>query len=89
MQNITIRRFFSSPAGQPLLGRHSVTPIELYRIQTGVKVKLRDYDVQAKQGRTSFDVVLKDGLVHPAKGDNFIGLDMEFQMSEIDCISRT
>mmetsp|Transcript_18707 Transcript_18707/g.26193 ORF Transcript_18707/g.26193 Transcript_18707/m.26193 type:complete len:169 (+) Transcript_18707:18-524(+) len=70
---VPLARGFSTEGKKPLLGKFDHIPIELYRIQTGVKVNLRDYDVQKKAGRTSFDVVLKNGLVLPSEGDFFMG----------------
>lgn len=55
------------------MGKYTETPVTLYRIQTGSKVKLRDFDVQKKAGKKSFDLVTKNGLVYPATGDLFMG----------------
>lgn len=68
------RSFCSEPPKRKLIGRYNATPIELYRIQTGVKVNLRDYEEQRKKGRTSFDLVTKNGMVYPAEGEFFIGM---------------
>lgn len=40
-------------------------PRTLYRIQPRLPVSLRDFDLQRKKGRSSFDVVTHDGLVEP------------------------
>ncbi|KAF7305095.1 hypothetical protein MKEN_01224700 [Mycena kentingensis (nom. inval.)] len=58
---------------RPLLGRFTVLPIELGRVQSGRKVKLRDYETQVKLERFSYDLKLHDGMVLPAEGDDFIG----------------
>ena len=65
------RRFYSTTA-KPLLGKFNETPLVLYRIQSGAKASLRDYETQKAKGRTSFDLVLKDNLVIPYKGENFV-----------------
>ena len=58
---------------QRLIGRYSdFVPIDLYRIQSGEKVRLREYERQMARGLASFDLRLDhegDGLVHPATGD--------------------
>jgi hypothetical protein len=60
--------------GQPLLGRYTVVPVDLFRINASANVILRDYEAQKKKGRSSFDVKLaEDGLVHPKPGDTFEG----------------
>jgi len=57
-----------------LIGRHTVLPLPLFRIQSGDKASLREYEDQKKKGRTSFDLKLgADGKVHPAPCPEFIG----------------
>lgn len=65
----------SSPSRPPLLGRYQITPLELFRINSGKNIVLRDYAVQrAQHGRRSYDLHLgPDGLVHPKTGPNFGG----------------
>ena len=65
-------RFYSTTLERPLKGKFTETPLVLYRIQSAQKVSLRDYDSQKSKGRTSFDLVLQNGLVIPSKGDNFV-----------------
>ncbi|KAG6827096.1 hypothetical protein H0H92_013228 [Tricholoma furcatifolium] len=63
-----------APASRPLLGRYTdKVPCDLARVQSGRNVKLRDYETQVKQKRFSYDLKLKDGVVMPADGPNFIG----------------
>ncbi|KAI9319559.1 hypothetical protein DFJ73DRAFT_635296 [Zopfochytrium polystomum] len=58
----------------PLLGRHRVVPVDLFRINNTDKVVLRDYAAQFYLGRPSYDlVVAEDGMVHPRDGPNFEG----------------
>jgi len=66
-------RGYSTRPIRPLLGRYAdQVPVELARVQSGRKVRLRDYDSQMKLGRYSFDLKLKDGLVLPYEGDDFV-----------------
>lgn len=54
--------------------RYTEVPTDLFRIQSGQKVKLREYAVQKTAGRAAYDLhVHPDGLVHPAEGDIFKG----------------
>lgn len=53
--------------------RFTIVPQTLYRIQPKLPVKLRDFDTQMAKASASFDLKLKDGFVHPAEGDQFIG----------------
>lgn len=73
----SLRRQYASaakaPSPRPLLGRFDHIPIDLARVQSGTNVRLRDYEQQKALKRFSFDLKLKDGLVHPAEGENFIG----------------
>lgn len=47
------------------MARFSYAPISLYRIQSNLPVKLRDYERQISLDRQSFDLKLHNGLVHP------------------------
>jgi len=59
------------------LGRYTVIPVELFRINASEKVILRDFKAQEDKGRTSFDVKLaEDGLVHPKTGQTFEGEEL-------------
>lgn len=70
--NLTARMIQQRPA---ILGRYSVAPVDLFRVNSGKKVKLRDYAAQTQSGRGLYDLHVKgDGLVHPAFGDNFEGV---------------
>ena len=40
-------------------------PLTLYRIQPRLPVYLRPWHEQRAKGRTSFDLVLRGGFVHP------------------------
>jgi hypothetical protein len=61
MSNFVVKRFKS-------------LPVTLYRLQGKVPVRLRVYAEQMEKGRTSYDLKTgEDGLVHPAKGDVWIG----------------
>jgi len=57
------------------VSRFKKLPVTLYRLQRQLPVSLRDFAVQMAAGRQSYDLKLNpdDGLVHPAKGDTFIG----------------
>lgn len=58
-----------------LLGRYSRFPLQMYRIQSSQKAKLRPFDEQKKLGRTSFDLKIRDDdLVHPRPIDHFLGI---------------
>ncbi|WOO78417.1 uncharacterized protein LOC62_02G001964 [Vanrija pseudolonga] len=48
-----------------IMKRYTQLPFSLYRTQPGLPVRLRSYEEQAALGRSSFDVVLHDGLVLP------------------------
>ncbi|KAJ6625987.1 hypothetical protein B0H10DRAFT_1782217 [Mycena sp. CBHHK59/15] len=66
----------SAPAKKlyPLLGRYTVLPTELFRINSSTDVVLRDYAMQQEKDRTSYDLhIQEDGLVHPKPGPNFEG----------------
>ena len=70
----TFRRHFAAAApSRPLLGRYNHVPVDLARVQSGTNVRLRDYEQQKALKRFSYDLKLKDSLVIPAEGDNFIG----------------
>jgi hypothetical protein len=47
------------------MSRYTQLPVTLYRIQSKLPVRLRDYEVQKSKGLTSYDLKLKNGLVHP------------------------
>lgn len=75
-------RYFSgspsltSPAPRkfrPLCGRYTEElPIELFRMNNGRNINVRDYKAQMQKQRTSYDLhVQPDGLVHPYTGDFF------------------
>ncbi|KAH8092570.1 hypothetical protein BXZ70DRAFT_1010661 [Cristinia sonorae] len=69
-----LSRSFASRALRPLIARHTETfPVDLARVQSGLNVRLRDYEKQVALKRYSYDLKLVDGKVWPAKGDNFIG----------------
>lgn len=59
----------------PLIARYTESfPVDLFRIGASDKVILRDYQVQKKLGRTSYDLHIQDdGKVHPRPGPNFDG----------------
>ncbi|KAG6850367.1 hypothetical protein H0H93_014321 [Arthromyces matolae] len=68
------RAFATKAPSRPLIGRYTdKVPVDLARVQSGWSVKLRDYETQREQKRFSYDLKLKDGLVMPAEGPNFIG----------------
>ncbi|KAG4077579.1 hypothetical protein HA402_003006 [Bradysia odoriphaga] len=57
-----------------LLGVYDCLPCELFRINGGVNVILRDFETQRSKGRSAFDVVLdSNGLVQPSAGNHFLG----------------
>lgn len=57
---------------RPMLGKYSHIPIELFRVNDGPQVRLRDSEQQHNLGRRSYDLHLgNDGLVHPIAGDLF------------------
>lgn len=59
----------------PLIGRYTgVVPTRLCRVQSGTKVNLRDYAVQQRLGRSSYDLRTADGVFKPANRDEFIGM---------------
>ena len=50
--------------GKPLVARFAKrTPVNLFRIQVGVNVKLRAHADQLAAGRSSYDIKVHDGLV--------------------------
>jgi hypothetical protein len=54
--------------------RFTRLPLTLYRIQPKLPVSLRSYQEQVRKGRSSFDLTLRDDLVHPvAEGTAFQG----------------
>eukprot|EP00056_Hartaetosiga_gracilis_P014547 m.240827 g.240827 ORF g.240827 m.240827 type:complete len:154 (-) comp16133_c0_seq1:203-664(-) len=55
-----------------LLRRYARLPINMYRIQNGASVNLRDFDTQMAKGRKAFDLKLHDGLVLPMKSETFV-----------------
>jgi hypothetical protein len=70
------RQFSQDGTPRKIIARYTdKIPITLFRIYAGgKKVKLRDYDIQVAKGSASYDLRLKDGLVHPAPLDDiFIG----------------
>ncbi|KAF9017857.1 hypothetical protein BDZ89DRAFT_1074494 [Hymenopellis radicata] len=69
------RAFYSTEKPKPpLLGRYTTVPYELFSINATKKVILRDFAEQKAKGRSSYDLhIHEDGLVHPAKGDFWIG----------------
>ncbi|TFK69521.1 hypothetical protein BDN72DRAFT_796412 [Pluteus cervinus] len=57
-----------------LLGRYNIIPYDIFRTQNGPKVALRDYEVQKRLGRRSYDLhVGPGGMVQPSFGANFNG----------------
>ncbi|KAJ7075795.1 hypothetical protein B0H15DRAFT_916593 [Mycena belliarum] len=71
-------RAYSTPVGsRPLIARYApgtALPVDLARVQSGLHVRLREYEAQKALKRFSYDLkVQPDGLVHPAEGPNFIG----------------
>jgi hypothetical protein len=57
-----------------LVSRFKRLPVTLYGLQGCLPVSLRDHATQMAAGRPSYDIKMHDdGLVHPAKGDTFIG----------------
>lgn len=56
-----------------LLGRFAVFPCDLFRVQAGRSVSLRDREKQTALGRFSYDLELHEGKVLPAVGGDFIG----------------
>ncbi len=78
VKRLPIRRFprmskSAFKAVRPLLGRFDTTPLEMFRIQAGRAVKLRDHAVQSARNLRAFDLHLHDGLVLPRPGPNFEG----------------
>jgi hypothetical protein len=71
------RTYATKAASRPLIARYgpgSSLPVDLARVQSGLNVRLRDYETQKALNRFSYDLHIKeDGLVHPADGPNFIG----------------
>ena len=67
-------RSLARGAPRPLLGRYNVLPYDIFRIQSGPQVSLRDYEVQKQLGRRSYDLhVGPGGTVRPSVGENFNG----------------
>ncbi len=56
---MSVKRFFQVPLPLVRIGR--------------LPVALRDFETQMAKRSSSFDLKLRDGLVHPAVGDKFIG----------------
>lgn len=57
-----------------LLGVYKILPCELFRVNNTAEVRLRDYAIQTKLKRRSYDLRLdKSGLVQPSKSGNFDG----------------
>jgi hypothetical protein len=72
-------RSLSSKALRPLLGRHTVIPYDIFRIQLGPQVTLRDFQVQKRLGRRAYDLhVGPGGMVQPSVGDKFQGMILLF-----------
>ncbi|KAJ7141297.1 hypothetical protein C8R44DRAFT_693103 [Mycena epipterygia] len=71
------RSYAAQTASRPLIARYApgtALPVDLARVQSGMNVRLRDYETQKALKRFSYDLKVKeDGLVHPAEGPNFIG----------------
>lgn len=65
----------ASGARGSILGRYTVFPTTLVRLQTGKGVAFREYEEQVKKGSRSYDFTKReDGLYHPAPLSNeFIG----------------
>ena len=65
----------ASKKRSPLLGTYNYIYRDLFRVNSGEKVILRDFSSQKRLDRSSYDLVLKeDGLVHPAENTgNFEG----------------
>lgn len=64
--------------------RHTVTPLQLFRVQAGKNVILRDYASQMAKKSQSFDLRLNEkGLVLPLPVDqtNFTGNDLTFRFA--------
>ncbi|KAJ7490589.1 hypothetical protein FB451DRAFT_1079381 [Mycena latifolia] len=71
------RAYAATGIRSPLIARYApgtALPVDLARVQSGMNVRLRDYETQKKLKRFSYDLkVQEDGLVHPAEGPSFIG----------------
>ena len=65
LRNRLLRSLSTKPR-PPLLGTYNFIYRDLFRVNATEKVILRDFESQKKLGRSSYDLVLKDGLVHPA-----------------------
>lgn len=59
--------------GQPIHGRYTVLPVDLFRIMLGPNIRLREKSFQESKGRLSYDLIAHNGLIKPAEGDFFIG----------------
>ena len=58
----------------PLLGRHRVFPIDLFRVNAGGKVVLHDFGSRKVLGFKEYDLkVHPDNKVHPRLGDFYQG----------------
>ncbi|KAE8189224.1 hypothetical protein CF336_g5829 [Tilletia laevis] len=59
----------------PLIGRYTDSfPVELFRVNGGDRIFLRDYHKQRSLGRNGFDITLgEDQLVHPRPGADYSG----------------
>ena len=64
-----MKRFTAS-----IITRFTKTPVTLFRIQTTEKFKLRDLASQTEAGRSSYDLILKDGVAEPLKSDEYEGM---------------
>jgi len=73
--NQFITPFSTADEMPPLLGRFVSTPLVLFRIQSCAAVRLRLEATARAAGRTSFDIVERDGSVWPRAADevNFLG----------------
>ncbi|KZO96862.1 hypothetical protein CALVIDRAFT_101183 [Calocera viscosa TUFC12733] len=61
-------------ANRVRLERYTIIPFDLFRVQNGPDVRLRDYDIQQRLGRRAFDFKKHaDGLIHPAAGERYSG----------------
>ena len=83
--NRSLCRSFSSRPLRPLLGRYHVLPYDVFRVQSGPRVSLRDYQVQKKLGRRSYDLhVGPGGIIQPSVGDMFNGKQRSFLVGPSD-----
>lgn len=63
----------NQPTSAKLIGRYQVVPRDLFRIMLGPNVRLRDLATQQTKGRSSYDLIVHDGLVKPSEGEFFQG----------------